>query len=698
MTFPTVVGFSGASITQNGSTSHYDLPIPTGSVGDLLVITVAHGRNVLSFAWPAGWTVLASQTDGVFASGQYETVYRVATGAEGTSVRVDYGTPGADPTVYHAYRIAGYQGVPVANGSFGPNVSNPDPAALTSGFGNVDTLWIAGCVWTNGSLDATGYPSGYTDGTRDRYNNTAGGAIATARTTSSVGTEDPGAFTISGVTIEATFVIAVQGADDLVADFSAAPTSGAIPLTVTFMDVSHGGTGTINSWSWTFGDGGTSSSQNPTHIYTTEGTYTVTLTVGNTTSQTDSTTAEIAAGSLYIPPPPSNAVIEIRAAAVGASRWGVAVWGPPSVWSSAGWVDVTPQSVDAVVRWGSHSPEAGILTETEPASWIVDTYDPDRLLDPGNADGPYHADLRAGLPIRIRHRGTIVRQGIAEQILFQHKDHVGGIRVTDNVSLMARSPVPSDTMLSDTLRARARDVIAAAGLSVTVEPDPPSGDPALAPRLDGDRSVWRHVADAAQQVLHVPYLDNVGTLHFRAWASPYDRARGVDSTELVDLGTLVSTSGLYSVINVQQTVGDGDALLQRRLTPTPRYGSVTYSRTDATPDADDWAAAVLADRSLQTVQWIPGAIYPLTADDVEYFATLESMERFGVDFIEAAPPVDITGIIVGGTFRVVSKKESEAVWSFEVELAQTADSPLYTDTDPPEFLLNEQGDGYLYPD
>ena len=32
-----------------------------------------------------------------------------------------------------------------------------------------------------------------------------------------------------------------------------------------------------NTWSWNFGDGGTSTSQNPTHIYVTPGNYTVTL-------------------------------------------------------------------------------------------------------------------------------------------------------------------------------------------------------------------------------------------------------------------------------------------------------------------------------------------------------------------------------------------------------------------------------------
>lgn len=61
-----------------------------------------------------------------------------------------------------------------------------------------------------------------------------------------------------------------------VANFSGTPTSGTVPLTVAFTDLS---TGSITSWSWTFGDGGTSTSQNPSHQYTSAGTYNVTLTV-----------------------------------------------------------------------------------------------------------------------------------------------------------------------------------------------------------------------------------------------------------------------------------------------------------------------------------------------------------------------------------------------------------------------------------
>ncbi|MBU2500709.1 PKD domain-containing protein [bacterium] len=64
--------------------------------------------------------------------------------------------------------------------------------------------------------------------------------------------------------------------DTLVAaDFSADVTDGPNPLMVTFTDLSTGGP---TSWSWDFGDGATDTLQNPSHTFTAEGTYTVTLT------------------------------------------------------------------------------------------------------------------------------------------------------------------------------------------------------------------------------------------------------------------------------------------------------------------------------------------------------------------------------------------------------------------------------------
>jgi len=62
------------------------------------------------------------------------------------------------------------------------------------------------------------------------------------------------------------------------AGFSANVTAGPAPFTVRFTDESSGDP---KSWSWAFGDGGTSAEQNPVYTYRTPGNYTVNLTVDN---------------------------------------------------------------------------------------------------------------------------------------------------------------------------------------------------------------------------------------------------------------------------------------------------------------------------------------------------------------------------------------------------------------------------------
>ena len=70
------------------------------------------------------------------------------------------------------------------------------------------------------------------------------------------------------------------------ANFSASPISGNEPLTVAFTDLSTSYDG-ITSWSWNFGDGNTSIEQNPSHQYSQEGDYTVSLAVSEADSDTD---------------------------------------------------------------------------------------------------------------------------------------------------------------------------------------------------------------------------------------------------------------------------------------------------------------------------------------------------------------------------------------------------------------------------
>jgi PKD repeat protein len=86
-----------------------------------------------------------------------------------------------------------------------------------------------------------------------------------------------------------------------VADFSGSPLSGDAPLTVSFTDLS---TNSPTSWDWTFGDGGSSTAQNPSHDYTSEGDYTVSLTAANASGSDTETKTDYISVSAAPPPPP----------------------------------------------------------------------------------------------------------------------------------------------------------------------------------------------------------------------------------------------------------------------------------------------------------------------------------------------------------------------------------------------------------
>ncbi|MHB0857143.1 MAG: DUF7507 domain-containing protein [Anaerolineae bacterium] len=95
----------------------------------------------------------------------------------------------------------------------------------------------------------------------------------------------PGAYTVTlTVTDVATRTSSFTGTVAVnpppVASFTAAPTAGCAPLTAQFTNTSVPGTpggGAIVGWQWSFGDGGSSTSQNPIHTFASAGTYTVTL-------------------------------------------------------------------------------------------------------------------------------------------------------------------------------------------------------------------------------------------------------------------------------------------------------------------------------------------------------------------------------------------------------------------------------------
>ena len=92
----------------------------------------------------------------------------------------------------------------------------------------------------------------------------------------SAGTFGRGQFTSPGFTSTA----------PLNAAFSPSKTSGVFPLEVDFVDRS---TGNVTSWAWDFGDGSSSTEQNPTHTFADAGRYSISLTVDDGTNNSVTT-------------------------------------------------------------------------------------------------------------------------------------------------------------------------------------------------------------------------------------------------------------------------------------------------------------------------------------------------------------------------------------------------------------------------
>jgi len=95
-----------------------------------------------------------------------------------------------------------------------------------------------------------------------------------------------------------------EKSDIIVAEFSADVTYGIMPLSVQFTDVSNSVVDSIVDWFWEFGDGETSTEQNPMHIYEIQGKKTVSLTVTDefnlTATKTKINYIDVATGGGYV--------------------------------------------------------------------------------------------------------------------------------------------------------------------------------------------------------------------------------------------------------------------------------------------------------------------------------------------------------------------------------------------------------------
>ncbi len=101
------------------------------------------------------------------------------------------------------------------------------------------------------------------------------------------------------------------------ADFVAMPTTGPLPLAVQFEDRSTGGP--LDTWSWTFGDGGTSDQQDPAHTYQDAGTYTVSLTVSSAAGTDTETRTDLV--TVTPPPGPGDVLLSNGTFSAGLDHW-----------------------------------------------------------------------------------------------------------------------------------------------------------------------------------------------------------------------------------------------------------------------------------------------------------------------------------------------------------------------------------------
>ncbi|MBD3285141.1 PKD domain-containing protein [candidate division WOR-3 bacterium] len=155
-----------------------------------------------------------------------------------------------------------------------------------------------------------------------------------------------------------------------VADFSGDPRSGTAALTVYFTDLSSGNP---TEWEWDFGDSRTSTTQNPTHVYEADGSYTVSLTVRNSDGEDTEVKAD------YI--------------SVGASAPTAEFSGAPTSGDAPLTVNFTDESTGEITDWSWEFGDGN--TSTTPSPGPTHEYtDPGTYTVSLTVSNPYGSDTR----------------------------------------------------------------------------------------------------------------------------------------------------------------------------------------------------------------------------------------------------------------------------------------------------------------
>jgi hypothetical protein len=404
----------------------------------------------------------------------------------------------------------------------------------------------------------------------------------------------------------------------------------------------------------------------------------------------------------YESPEPGQAIVEIYVDDPDGYRWDVAQW-DEATWAEAAWVSITEWCIFADVTWGADRPDAGILADQVAGNWVIETHDPDRVLDPANDESPFYPHLVPELPIRINHNSRTVRTGQVSIITYSHEREGGRISASDAVSRTSRADVPPGTALGDTFFERVTDAINGAGIDLWVAF--PSGElmdrPLASADIDARRSVWQRISEAARELLAVPWVDRDGHIRVTEWDQDTDRGLVIGSDQMVDLTPWVSHDGLYSVVRALDS--DEVTIAEAAAAPLPPYGERVYERTEPTIDAVDWVTRVLADRQGAVLRYRPGTIRAWTAAQNDALVDMELMDVITLSYPETDPPIEVRARVLGARVRVTDRtKRYPAVltrWEWTLLTTLVPSVPLIADgeADLTYLVSDEDGTTYLYP-
>jgi PKD repeat protein len=297
-----------------------------------------------------------------------------------------------------------------------------DPKAL--GVTGLSTPIAAGTYWVGvTTANSNGYvkQSGLGDGVSTAIFFSAGPPPPpTFGTPGYTGTENVSAWAVIGAAAAAP-----------VSDFSATPTVGAPPLAVVFTDLSSN---TPTSWAWTFGDGGTSTVQNPSHTYTAAGTYTVALVATNTAgSNTKTRTGYVTVSAPVDLNPPGVSI----------------AFGDPWDEPDPTWTRLDTLAGCRVRGWTVDRGRPNEFAKTGTGTATVRIADLDGLFDPTNATSPYYPNVLPGRqaaislynPVsstwHIRFRGFVEAY---RYVLSQTREHMElQLDLVDGFAMLARA-------------------------------------------------------------------------------------------------------------------------------------------------------------------------------------------------------------------------------------------------------------------